>query len=32
MTQVELSPYHGPRNPLDLVTIEIIFGCIFEVF
>jgi hypothetical protein len=32
MTQVELSPYRGPRNPLDLVTIEIIFECIFEVF
>jgi hypothetical protein len=32
MTQVELHPYHGPRSPLDLVTIEIIYGRIFEAF
>jgi hypothetical protein len=32
MTQVELPPFHGPCKPLDLVAIEIIFGCIFEVF
>jgi hypothetical protein len=32
MTQIELPPYRGPRNPLDVVAIEIIFGCIFEVF
>jgi hypothetical protein len=32
MTQVELPPYHGPHSPLDLVSIEIIFGHIFEAF
>jgi hypothetical protein len=32
ITQVELPPYRGPRNPLDLVIVEIIFGRIFEVF
>jgi hypothetical protein len=32
MTQVELPPYHRPCSPLDLVAIEIIFGCIFEAF
>jgi hypothetical protein len=32
MTQIENPPYHGPRSPLDLVAIEINFGCIFEVF
>jgi hypothetical protein len=32
MTQVELPPFRGPRSPLDLVAIEIIFGCIFEAF
>jgi hypothetical protein len=32
MSQVELPPYHGPRCPLDLVAIEIIFGRIFEAF
>jgi hypothetical protein len=32
MTQVEVPPYRGPRNPLDLVAIEIIFGRIFEAF
>jgi hypothetical protein len=32
MIQIELPPNHGPRSPLDLVTIEIIFGCLFEVF
>jgi hypothetical protein len=26
MTQIELSPYHGPRSSLDLVAVEIIFG------
>jgi hypothetical protein len=30
MTQIEISLYHGPCSPLDLVAIEIIFGCIFE--
>jgi hypothetical protein len=30
MTQVELPPYHRPYNPLDLIAVEIIFGCIFE--
>jgi hypothetical protein len=32
MTQIELPPYHGPHSPLDLVTVEIVFGRIFEVF
>jgi hypothetical protein len=32
MTQFVLPPYHGPRSPLDLVAIKIIFGCIFEAF
>jgi hypothetical protein len=32
MTQIELPPYHGPRSPLDLVAIEIIFGRLFEAF
>jgi hypothetical protein len=32
MSQVELPPYHGPRSPLDLVAIKIIFGRIFEAF
>jgi hypothetical protein len=32
MTQVELPPYCGPRSPLDLVVINIVFGCIFEAF
>jgi hypothetical protein len=26
MTQIKLPPYRGPRSPLDLVVIEIIFG------
>jgi hypothetical protein len=32
MSHVELPPYHGPRSPLDLVAIDIIFGRIFEAF
>jgi hypothetical protein len=32
MTQIELPPYRRPRSPLDLVPIEIIFGCLFEAF
>jgi hypothetical protein len=32
MTQVELLPYHGPHNPLDLVVVEIVFGRLFEAF
>jgi hypothetical protein len=32
MTQIELPPYRGPRSPLDLVAIEIIFECLFESF
>jgi hypothetical protein len=32
MTQIEFSPYHGPRSPLDVVAIEIAFRRIFEVF
>jgi hypothetical protein len=30
--QINLPPYRGPWRPLDLVAIEIIFGCLFEVF
>jgi hypothetical protein len=29
---IELSPYHGPRNPLDIVVIEHLFGHLFEAF
>jgi hypothetical protein len=29
---MELPPYHGPKSPLDLVAIEIIFGHLFEAF
>jgi hypothetical protein len=32
MTQIEFPSYHGLQNPLDLVTIEIIFGRLFEAF
>jgi hypothetical protein len=32
MTQIELPPYRGPKSPLDLVAIEMIFWCLFEVF
>jgi hypothetical protein len=32
MTQIELPSYHGPKSPLDLVAIEIIFGRLFEAF
>jgi hypothetical protein len=32
MTQIDLPPYHGPRSPLDLIPIEIIFGHLFETF
>jgi hypothetical protein len=32
MTQIALPPYHGTHSPLDLVAIEIFFGCIFEAF
>jgi hypothetical protein len=32
MTQIKFPPYRRPRRPLDLVVIEIIFGCLFEVF
>jgi hypothetical protein len=32
MTQVELSPYHRPHSPLDLVAVEIIFGTYFKRF
>jgi hypothetical protein len=32
MTQVKLPPCRGPRSPLDLVAIKIIFGRIFEAF
>jgi hypothetical protein len=32
MTQIELPPYRGPRSPLDLVAIEIIFGRLSEAF
>jgi hypothetical protein len=30
--QIELPPFHGPHSPVDLVTIEIIFGRLFEAF
>jgi hypothetical protein len=32
MTQVELPPFRGPCSPLDLVVVEIVFGCIFKAF
>jgi hypothetical protein len=32
MTQIELPSYRGPRSPLNLVAIEIIFGRLFEAF
>jgi hypothetical protein len=32
MYQVELLPYHVPRNPVDLVPSEIISGCMFDSF
>jgi hypothetical protein len=32
MTEIELPPYRRPQCPLDLVTIEIIFGHLFEAF
>jgi hypothetical protein len=31
-TQVELPPFHELCSPLDMVAIEIVFGCIFEAF
>jgi hypothetical protein len=32
IARIELSPYRGPRSPLDVVTYEIVFGRIFEAF
>jgi hypothetical protein len=32
MTQIEPPPYRRPQSSLDLVAIEIIFGCLFEAF
>jgi hypothetical protein len=32
MIQIELPPYRRPRSSLDLVDVEIIFGCLFEAF
>jgi hypothetical protein len=32
MTQIELPPYRGPRSPLNLVVVEIIFVHTFDVF
>jgi hypothetical protein len=32
MTHIELPPYCGPRSPLDLVVVDIIFGLLFEAF
>jgi hypothetical protein len=32
MIQIKHAPYHGPQSPLDLVAVEIIFGCLFEAF
>jgi hypothetical protein len=29
---IELPPYGGPRSPLDIVTVEHIFGRLFETF
>jgi hypothetical protein len=29
---IELHPYHGPRSPLDIVTVEHLFGHLFEAF
>jgi hypothetical protein len=31
-THIELPPYRMRRSPLDLVTVEIIFGRLFEAF
>jgi hypothetical protein len=31
-THIELHSYCGPRSPLDLVAIEIVFGRLFEAF
>jgi hypothetical protein len=32
ITLIKLPPYGGPRSPLDLVSSEIMFGRLFEVF
>jgi hypothetical protein len=32
MIQVELPPYRGPHNPVDLIASEIVFGRMFESF
>jgi hypothetical protein len=32
MIQIELPPYRGPWSSVDLVDVEIIFGCLFEAF
>jgi hypothetical protein len=32
MSQIELPLYHGPRSPLDLIIVEIIFRRLFETF
>jgi hypothetical protein len=32
MTHIKLPPYREPQSPLDLVTVEIIFGLLFEAF
>jgi hypothetical protein len=32
MSQIELPPYRGPRSPLDLIAVEIIFRRLFETF
>jgi hypothetical protein len=32
MTQIELPPYCGPKNRLDLDAIEIVLGHLFEAF
>jgi hypothetical protein len=29
---IELPPYHGPRSHLDIVTVEHLFGRLFEAF
>jgi hypothetical protein len=32
MTQIELPPYRGPKSPLDLVAIEMIFSISLKLF
>jgi hypothetical protein len=32
MIQIEHAPHHEPQSPIDLVVVEIIFGCLFDAF